>query len=123
MKNKIAVHAAAVALMLAGSAVAAVSEPDSDWTEFQPPAGPPTAAPPDSAEGRFEFADRWAFADKLQRGVLDQLCRDLGNKSDFNFGPGDFKGTGISPKRYLAQLPDRSLAVVDQEGLHAAVGH
>lgn len=93
--------------------------------EWQPVAPPTSSTQPISTtpEGGFSNPERVIFVERLRERVLDQLCRNVKLKYDYNFGSGDFSGTGLGMKRYLGQMPDRKLAIVDEESLRVGAGH
>ena len=100
------------------------SEPDSEWDTFvsSGSATPGSPVGPTTPEGGFSAPERVIFGEKLRERVLDQLCRHLKGKYDYNL-PGDFSGTGAGLSRYLAQLPDGRLTIVDEERLSVGYGH
>ena len=99
-------------------------EPDSEWDTFVPSENPTPGSPigPTTPEGGFSAPERVRFGEKLRENVLDQLCRHLKGKYDYNL-PGDFSGTGAGIKRWLAPLPDGRLTIVDEERLSVGYGH
>ncbi len=117
----------AVALLLASAplyaAEAASVEPDSEWDLFVPnPATPSSPIGPTTPEGGFSSPEQVRFGEKMRGRVLDQLCRHLKIKYDYNL-PGDFNGTGVGLRRWLAPLPDGRLTIVDEEKLSVGFGH
>ncbi len=103
------------------------SEPDSEWDKFVPPVADPGSTPnspvgPTTPEGGFSAPERVTFGEKLRERVLDQLCRHIKLQYDYHL-PGDFNGTSAGMSRYLAQLPDGRLTIVDEERLSVGYGH
>ncbi|UPT75538.1 MAG: hypothetical protein M0D55_07640 [Elusimicrobiota bacterium] len=72
-------------------------------------------------EGGFSAPERVIFGEKMRERVLDQLCRNVKLKYDYNL-PGNFSGTGFGVKRWLAPLPDGRLTIVDEETLRVGGG-
>lgn len=108
----------------AGPARAAEPDDDSHWTVFTPP--PPTTPsepPPTTPEGGFSNPDRVRFDEKLRDRVLDQLCRHLKIKKDFNLFDGQLNGTSFGLSRYLATETGGRLALVDEERLRLNWGY
>ena len=103
-----------------------LAEPDSEWEAVLPPTNPgstpDTPIGPTTPEGGFSAPERVIFGEKMRERVLDQLCRNIKLKYDYNL-PGDFHGTGAGMKRYLAPLPDGRLTIVDEEMLRVGYGH
>lgn len=85
---------------------------DSDWVSVSTTTNP-GVNPGDS----FSEPERVRLIEKLRSGVLDQLCRQAELNANFDFGSEDFQGTGGSVRRGLRQLPDGSLAIIDDEEL------
>lgn len=103
-----------------------MAEPDSEWESVTAP-GDPGSTPntpvgPTTPEGGFSAPERVTFGEKMRERVLDQLCRNVKLKYDYNL-PGDFGGTGAGFKRWLAPLPDGRLTIVDEERLSVGYGH
>lgn len=100
------------------------SEPDSEWDTFVSSGASTPNSPvgPTTPEGGFSAPERVTFGEKLRERVLDQLCRQLKGQYDYKL-PGDFNGTGAGIKRYLAQMPDGRLSIVDEERLSVGYGH
>ena len=103
-----------------------MAEPDSEWESVTAP-GDPGSTPntpigPTTPEGGFSAPERVTFGEKMRERVLDQLCRNIKLKYDYNL-PGDFGGTGAGFKRWLAPLPDGRLTIVDEERLSVGYGH
>ncbi|MCM2304784.1 MAG: hypothetical protein NDJ72_08785 [Elusimicrobia bacterium] len=103
-----------------------MAEPDSEWEAVVAP-GDPGSTPntpigPTTPEGGFSAPERVIFGEKMRERVLDQLCRHVKLKYDYNL-PGDFGGTGAGFKRWLAPLPDGRLTIVDEERLSVGYGH
>lgn len=101
------------------------AEPDSEWDAFVNPSDPSTPGSPvgpTTPEGGFSAPERVIFGEKMRERVLDQLCRHIKLKYDYNL-PGDFSGTGAGMKRWLAPLPDGRLTIVDEERLSIGYGH
>lgn len=123
--------AAALAAALVASSIPVraqvmlMSEPDSEWDAVLPPADPGstpgTPIGPTTPEGGFSAPERVTFGEKMRERVLDQLCRNVKLKYDYNL-PGDFGGTGAGFKRWLAPLPDGRLTIVDEERLSVGYG-
>lgn len=103
-----------------------MAEPDSEWETVVPPADPGSTpgspVGPTTPEGGFSAPERVTFGEKMRERVLDQLCRNIKLKYDYNL-PGDFSGTGAGMKRWLAPLPDGRLTIVDEERLSVGYGH
>jgi len=101
-----------------------MSEPDSEWESAtaDPGSTPNSPVGPTTPEGGFSAPERVTFGEKMRERVLDQLCRNLKLKYDYNL-PGDFAGTGMGFKRWLAPLPDGRLTIVDEERLSVGYGH
>lgn len=103
-----------------------MAEPDSEWDAVLPPSDPGstpnTPIGPTTPEGGFSAPERVIFGEKMRERVLDQLCRHVKLKYDYNL-PGDFGGTGAGFKRWLAPLPDGRLTIVDEERLSVGYGH
>jgi hypothetical protein len=101
-------------------AAPAFADPDDEgWTTFVAP--PPThggVLNPTTPEGGFGAPDRTRVDQQLRRGVLDQLCRQAKIPVGYNFGQGDFSGTGIGVDRYLQADIDNQVALIDDEKLH-----
>lgn len=100
------------------------AEPDSEWDAFVNPSDPSTPGSPvgpTTPEGGFSAPERVIFGEKMRERVLDQLCRHIKGKFDYNL-PGDFSGTGAGIKRWLAPLPDGRLTIVDEERLSVGYG-
>ncbi len=105
--------------------VKTMAEPDSEWDAFVVPSDPSTPGSPvgpTTPEGGFSAPERVIFGEKMRERVLDQLCRHIKGKYDYNL-PGDFAGTGAGIKRWLAPLPDGRLTIVDEERLSVGYGH
>lgn len=111
-----------LAAVLAVTPLRAQTDDDGEWQPVAPPTSstqPITTTP----EGGFSNPERVIFVEKLRERVLDQLCRQVKLKYDYNFGTGDFSGTGLGMKRYLGQLPNKKLTVVDEESIRIGAGH
>ncbi|HEX4048199.1 MAG TPA: hypothetical protein VH309_10215 [Elusimicrobiota bacterium] len=126
-KSRLLVALAVLALAVAVSS-SALADPDddgSDWTKFVAPPPPPggTVDVPTTAEGGFGTPDRTRLDQQLKRGVLDQLCRTAQIPIDYNFGSGDFSGTGVGVKRYLQTELDNTVALIDDEKIHVSFLH
>lgn len=93
-----------------------------EWEPVAPPSSP-TGPISDTPEGGFSNSERIRLIEKLRERVLDQLCRQVKLKYDYNFGQGDFSGTGVGMARYLAQYPSSKLAIVDEETIRVGAGH
>ncbi|MCR4295033.1 MAG: hypothetical protein NUW21_05830, partial [Elusimicrobia bacterium] len=121
----IAAAVVAAASMPARAQVMLMREPDSEWDAVLPPAdpgsSPDTPIGPTTPEGGFSAPERVTFGEKMRERVLDQLCRNVKLKYDYNL-PGDFGGTGAGFKRWLAPLPDGRLTIVDEERLSVGYG-
>ncbi|MBI2384472.1 MAG: hypothetical protein HYV14_00505 [Elusimicrobia bacterium] len=122
----IAVSAAAAAAAPVRAQMKLMAEPDSEWESVTAP-GDPGSTPdtpigPTTPEGGFSAPERVTFGEKMRERVLDQLCRNVKLKYDYNL-PGDFGGTGAGFKRWLAPLPDGRLTIVDEERLSVGYGH
>lgn len=120
------IAAAVVAASIPARAqVMLMSEPDSEWDAVLPPTDPGstpnTPIGPTTPEGGFSAPERVTFGEKMRERVLDQLCRNVKLKYDYNL-PGDFGGTGAGFKRWLAPLPDGRLTIVDEERLSVGYG-
>ncbi len=112
----------ALAAVLASPALAA--DPDdegSDWTAFvAPPTTGGTVEAPTTSEGGFGSPDRTRLDQQLKKGVLDQLCRSAQVPLNFNFGSGDFSGTGAGMDRYLRVDLDNTVVLVDDARITAS---
>lgn len=105
-------------------AAPAFADPDDDgWTAFQAPVSTGTVAPPTTSEGGFGAPDRTRLDQALRKNVLDQLCRQAQIPLNYDFGKGDFGGTGAGVDRYLRTDVDNQIALIDDEKLHASFGH
>ncbi len=119
---------AAFALSSSSWVLAAVpdADADSEWEVYAPPADPgstPTSpVGPTTPEGGFSAPERVSFGEKMRERVLDQLCRNVKLRYEYNL-PGDFGGTGTGFKRWLAPRPDGRLTVVDAETLRVGYAH
>lgn len=106
-------------------AAPAFADPDDEgWTTFVAP--PPThggVLNPTTPEGGFGAPDRTRLDQQLRRGVLDQLCRQAKIPVGYNFGQGDFSGTGVGVDRYLQADVDNQVALIDDEKLHVQFDH
>jgi len=127
MTARAAVLAAAVILASAPvrAQIKMTTEPDSEWDTVVNPSDPSTPGSPvgpTTPEGGFSAPERVIFSEKMRERVLDQLCRHIKGKYDYNL-PGDFAGTGVGMKRWLAPLPDGRLTIVDEERLSVGYGH
>lgn len=115
----------AVACVLAAPALA--SDPDddgSDWSKFVPPAqSTGTVTAPTTSEGGFGSPDRTRLDQQLKKGVLDQICRQAQIPLNYNFGKGDFSGSGAGVSRYLRSDIDNTVAIVDDEKLNVSFAH
>lgn len=122
----IAASAAAVASTPVRAQMKLMAEPDSEWESVvapgDPGSTPNTPVGPTTPEGGFSAPERVTFGEKMRERVLDQLCRHVKLKYDYNL-PGDFGGTGAGFKRWLAPLPDGRLTIVDEERLSVGYGH
>lgn len=118
--------AAVVAASPARAQMMLMAEPDSEWEVVvapgDPGSTPDTPIGPTTPEGGFSAPERVIFSEKMRERVLDQLCRHVKLKYDYNL-PGDFGGTGAGVKRWLAPLPDGRLTIVDEERLSVGYGH
>lgn len=104
------------ALACSASAQDSVPAPDDgDWVELS------TSAVRDG--GSFSEAERVRATERLRRGVLDQVCRNAEIPLRFDAGDGVLSGTGVGLRRALTQLPDGSVAVVDQAELSVGASH
>ncbi|MBI2790300.1 MAG: hypothetical protein HYX59_16690 [Elusimicrobia bacterium] len=117
---------AAVAAAPVRAQMKLMAEPDSEWESVvapgDPGSTPNTPVGPTTPEGGFSAPERVTFGEKMRERVLDQLCRNIKLKYDYNL-PGDFGGTGAGFKRWLAPLPDGRLTIVDEERLSVGYGH
>lgn len=122
---RLALPLLALAAVLASPAFA--SDPDddgSDWTQFvAPPNTGGTVEGPTTSEGGFGSPDRTRLDQQLKKGVLDQLCRSAQIPFNYNFGSGDFSGTGVGMNRYLRVDVDNTVVLVDDEKVLASLTH
>lgn len=116
--RRFALSALALTVVFAAPAFA---EPDDDgWTTFEAPVSTGTVAPPTTSEGGFGAPDRTRLDQALRKNVLDQLCRQAQIPLNYDFGKGDFGGTGLGVDRYLRTDVDNQIALVDDQKLHAS---
>lgn len=122
---------ALIAAFAVSAAPVSAATPDGDqaseWEAYVPPVSDPGSTPdspvgPTTPEGGFSAPERVIFSEKMREKVLDQLCRHIKLKYDYNL-PGDFSGTGGGMKRWLAPMPDGRLTIVDEESLRVGYGH
>ncbi len=100
---------------------------DSEWQAYISLAADPGSTPaspvgPTTPEGGFSAPERVSFGEKMRERVLDQLCRNVRLRYEYNL-PGDFGGTGTGFKRWLAPRPDGRLTVIDEETLRVGYSH
>lgn len=114
-----------LACVLSARALAAdPDDEDSDWTAFVPPASSTgTVAAPTTSEGGFGTPDRTRLDQQLKRGVLDQICRQAQIPLNYDFGKGDFSGSGVGVSRYLRTDVDNTIDIVDDEKLRVSFAH
>ncbi len=127
MQDRKTTRAALLAAFALCAAAAQANEPDSEWDVFVPPGSSTPSAPGSpigatTPEGGFSAPERVIFGEKMRERVLDQLCRHVKLKYDYNL-PGNFSGTGLGMKRWLAPLPDGRLTIVDEETLRVGGGY
>ncbi len=117
----------ALLLSIALPAVASTSweqEPDSDWTREVPaPRQPGEPERPPVPEGGFSTPDEITFRDRLEKGLLDRVCRGLNLRVNQDFDISEFAGVGGSFSRRLRQLPNNHEAVIDTMQVRFSVGH
>jgi hypothetical protein len=112
--------------LAAALAAPAFADPDdeSDWAKYVPPATTPgSVLPPNTAEGGFGAPDRTRLDQQLKRGVLDQACRQAQLPINYNFGSGDFSGTGVGVNRFLRADADNTVVLIDEEKVHVSFAH
>jgi hypothetical protein len=113
-----------LALVAASPAFADPDDDGSDWTKYvAPPKTGGTVEVPTTAEGGFGSPDRTRLDQQLKRGVLDQICRQAQIPINYNFGSGDFSGTGVGADRYLRADVDNTVALIDDEKIHVSYSH
>ncbi|MDX6771128.1 MAG: hypothetical protein SF051_16480 [Elusimicrobiota bacterium] len=118
-----------VALLLSFALPAAASsvweqEPDSDWTREVPaPRQPGEPTPPPVPEGGFSTPDEITFRDRLEKGLLDRVCRGLNLRVNQDFDIADLGGVGGRFGRRLRQLPNNHEAIIDTMQVRFSVGH
>lgn len=88
--------------------------PESQWA---PPPPPPPGGSPGSSEGDYASPDRRRMDESRRKDVLDQLCRKLKLKRQFNLGSGRFPVTTLGFSRRMEADFDNSLALIDEETL------
>jgi pyruvate/2-oxoglutarate dehydrogenase complex dihydrolipoamide acyltransferase (E2) component len=111
---------ALIAASESASAASLAAEADGDAAESQwtvPVAAPPSpAAPSGTPEGGYADPDRRRIDEERRKNVLDQLCRKLKLKKDFNVDAAGLNGTLGFTRRMEADV-DGGLALIDEEEL------
>ncbi len=74
-------------------------------------------------EGGFSTPDEITFRDKLEKGLLDRVCRGLRLRLHQDFDFGDIAGVRGEFGRRLRQLPNNHEAIIDTMEVKFSVGH
>ncbi len=114
-----------VALMLAAANASALDADDdaaqSQWSA--PEAVPPApGAPSGTPEGGYADPDRRRMDEARRKDVLDQLCRKLKLRRDFNLGEGNWPTATLGFTRRMEADIDGGLAILDEERLSVGWG-